>query len=119
MVSACIVKEVYYGRPDVVKVQQYIDEHWRDAYDADAVAAAGSKGVRQLHNIFKQHLGKTPYEYYRQVKVQHIKDKLRDTSLTITEVFAACGDDSRNAYSKMFRKVTGTTPTEFRKRHSF
>ena len=44
-----------------------------------------------------------------------IKEKLADKSLSIKEAFAACGEDSRGWTLRVFKDITGLTPTQFRK----
>ena len=115
VVFICDVKKLYHGRPDLARAKEYIDAHWRDDYDAEAAARHIGVGKTHLYDLFHEYTGMTPGDYYRHCKVDHIKEMLADTSLSIKEVFSACGDKSREAYTRMFKKVTGTTPTEYRK----
>ena len=57
----------------------------------------------------------TPGDYHKKIKVKYIKEKLADDNLSIKEAFAACGEDSRGAYFKIFKKLTGLSPNEYRK----
>ena len=114
VVSVAVVRNLYLGRPDVAKAKEYIDTHWKEEFDFHAVAKHVNMGVTQLYGLFQKHTGMTPGDYYRNCKVEHIKEKLSDYDLSIKEAFAACGEDSRGAYSKIFKKIAGVTPTEFR-----
>ena len=115
VVCLFFVTRLYYGRPEVVKTKEYIDVHWQDEYDSKAVAKAVNMSVAQLYSIFKRHTGITPGEYYKKVKVDRIKEKLADKSLSIKEAFATCGEDSRGWMLRVFKEMTGVTPTQFRK----
>jgi len=55
-----------------------------------------------------------PGDYHKRVKVNHIKEKLADKNMMIAEAFAACGEDSRGTYARVFKEVTGTSPKEYR-----
>jgi len=118
VVFFCNVKKLYYGRPDLVRAKEYLDTHWQDGYDAEAVAKSVNMSVKQLYNLFNKHTGITPGDYYRKCKVERIKEKLLDNNLSIKEAFATCGEDYRGAYAKAFKKITGVTPTEFRAKQS-
>jgi len=110
------VKNRYEGRADVGRAKAYIREHWREKFDLDAIAkAAGRTGGRQLHRMFKEVTGLTPFEYYRKVKLEKIQEKLMDSSLSVAEAFAACGVDSHGVYFRLFKEKTGMSPNEFRK----
>ena len=115
VVCVFVVRNLYIGRPDVAKARKYIDSHWKEEFDFHAVAKHVNMGVTQLYGLFHKHTGMTPGDYYRSCKVEHIKEKLADKNLSVKEAFAACGEDSRGAYSKVFKKLTGFSPSEYRK----
>ena len=114
VVFILIVKGMYFGRPDVAKAKEYIDNHWQGEYDKEAVAKAVNMSVSQLYSLFKQHVGMPPGEYHRKVIVDHLKEKLSDKNLSIKEAFAACGEDSQGWAVKVFKEVTGISPKQFR-----
>ena len=89
VVFVCVVKKMYQGKPEVAKVKEYMDTHWQGEYDSHAAAKSVHMSVTQLYSLFKQHTGMTPGEYHNKVKVDHIKEKLEDKSLSIKEAFAA------------------------------
>jgi len=108
------VKSMYKGRADIVDAKKYIESHWQEEYDQNAVAKSVNMSVSQLYNLFKQHVGMAPGDYYKQVKVKHIKEKLADKTLTIADAFAACGEDSRSSLRKVFKEMTGVSPKEYK-----
>jgi AraC-like DNA-binding protein len=109
-----ILKRIYYGNPEAAIIKVYLDEHWKDEYDPKAMAKSVNMSVTPLYSIFKQHTGMTPGDYHKKVKVEHIKEKLADRNLTIKEAFEACGEDSRGRIARVFKKLTGLSPKEFR-----
>jgi len=114
VVFILIVKGMYFGRPDVARAKEYIDSHWQGEYDSKTVAKAVNMSVAQLYNLFKQNVGMPPGEYHNKVKVDRIKEKLGDKNLSIKEAFAACGEDSQGRVAKVFKKVTGMSPKQYR-----
>jgi len=114
VVCVFVVRGLYYGRPDVARAKEYIDSHWQGEYDKEAVAKSANMSVTQLYRLFKQHEDMTPSEYFKKVKVDHIKEKLADKTLSIKEAFAACGEDSQGWAVKVFKEVTGISPKNYR-----
>ena len=114
VISVCIVKNVYQGRADLAKAKEYIDTHWLGEYNKEEIAAAINMSVTQLYRLFKEHIGITPGDYHKKVKVEHIKEKLINKNLSIKEAFAACGEDSRGWILQAFKKITGMTPKQYR-----
>ena len=109
-----VVKKMYYGRPDLAKAKEYIDSNWLEKFDPKAVAKHVNMSVNQLYSIFRKHTGVTPGDYYRSCKVEHIKQALADKNVSIKEAFAACGADNQGAFGKIFKKLCGMSPIEYR-----
>ena len=114
VICVYVVTSIYQGMPDVIRAKEYIDNHWREPFDQRELAKYVNMSVRQLYNLFIKHTGMTAMDYYKDRKVEHIKEKLMDNCLTIKEAFAACGEDSRGNYAKIFKALTGLSPKEFR-----
>jgi len=92
----------------------YVDEHWAERFDAQAVAAAVFLSYSSLAPLFKRDVGMTLHEYCQQVKVEHLKVALVNPRLSIAQAFEACGESSRGQFPKTFKAVTGLTPSQFR-----
>jgi len=75
----------------------------------------GRVGGTQLYKIFKEYTGMTPGDFHKKCKVEHIKEKLMDNSLTIKQAFSACGEDSQGRIARVFKTITGLSPAEFRR----
>jgi len=114
VIGIYILKRMYQGVPEVARAKEFIDSHWLEGFDAGQVAGAVNISGSSLYHLFKQHAGMTPKEYYNKVKVERIKEKLVDKSLTVAEAFSLCGADSRGEMARTFKKLTGMTPTEYR-----
>jgi AraC-like DNA-binding protein len=114
VVNVLIVKHLYQGHPDVARAKEFIESEWLAEFDPGAVARSVNMSVRQLYALFQQHAGMTPGSYYKQVKVAHLKRALEDRDRSIAEVFLACGTDSRGAYARIFKQLTGLSPREYR-----
>jgi len=114
VVAVFLVKAVYQGQPSVARAKEYIESHWLDEHDPKGVSKSVNMSVSQLYHLFKKHTGMTPGEYHKKYKVERIKEKLADAGLTITEAFAACGEDYQGNFRKVFKKITGMSPKEYR-----
>ncbi len=66
---------------------------------------------RQLQRIFKKHLGRSPKEYYVEVRVDHSRLLLLQTTLSIIEIAVASGFTSHGHFSKCYRARFGYSPT--------
>ena len=109
------LNRMYQGPPQVAKAKEYIESHWQEAFDYEAVARAANISGASLYRMFNEHVGMTPKDYYHKVKLGHIQEKLQDKTLSVAEAFSFCGVDSQGRAAKIFKNMTGMTPTEYRK----
>jgi len=117
VVCVLIVKNVYRGKPELVKAKEYINANWQGKFEPRTTAESLSISVTQLYRLFKQYEGMTPGAYHHQCKIEHIKEKLNDQNLNIREAFKACGENSKGWVSQVFKETTGLTPTQYRARN--
>lgn len=115
IVSVFITSKQYCGREEIIKVKEYIENHWQEKFDITAVANASGFSKTQITRLFKNHTGITPFSYYLDIKINMLKVKLLDTNLSICQAFYACGIDYSGYYAKVFKERVGTTPSEYRK----
>ena len=112
------IKNMYQGRADIIKAQEYIKEHWQEEFDIDKTARAATFGKRHFQRTFKDVTGSTPFEYYQNLKIDKLQEKLLDGNLSIEQIFDACGVDYRGkTYLNLFKEKVGMTPAEYRKKN--
>ena len=64
---------------------------------------------------FKELVGQTMFEYLTAVRMQRAQGLLRDSGLSLPKVAERVGYTSRLAFSKAFKRLTGTTPSRYRR----
>lgn len=65
--------------------------------------------------LFQQHTGYSPISYYIQLKMRKACEYMELTSLRIGEIAARVGFDDPSYFSRIFTKVMGLSPTEYRR----
>jgi len=116
IVMVFITTQIYTGRTDIIKAQEYMDQNWAENFDRDRIAKAVHISPNHFSSLFKEHTGYTPKDYYKQVKVRKIQEKLLDPNLNIEQAFAACGADYHGSYRQYFKDITGQTPMQYREK---
>ncbi|MEA5119012.1 MAG: helix-turn-helix domain-containing protein [Propionicimonas sp.] len=111
-----VTKDVYQFHSAVGRAREYLDSHWLDAFDLDAVATAAGVSRSHLSRLFGRYLGKTPYRYYQDTRVEQLKTALADPALQIGEAFVRCGAGYNSGLATAFRRAVGMTPSEYRRR---
>ena len=111
------------NRNVVARFEQLLIDRFRDR---DAVFMNGLPPVKYFADkccltpnyfgdLVKKETGKTPVEFI-QAKVIHLaKEQLHTTDDTVTEIAYRLGFQSSQHFNRYFKRITGFTPTEYRK----
>jgi AraC family transcriptional regulator len=95
-------------------------ERLRSDVDADVslAALASDAGLSRFHfcRAFKESTGLSPHAWLRQHRLEQAMNMLRDTDESVVSVAAALGYASQTAFAAAFRKLTGETPSDWRRR---
>jgi transcriptional regulator GlxA family with amidase domain len=77
-------------------------------------------GVSQAHfaRSFKEAFGVPPHRYLLTRRIERAKALLRDTDLPITDVAFQTGWNSLGTFGRVFRDITGESPSELREREN-
>lgn len=68
--------------------------------------------------VFKEATGRSPIDYLIRIRIQKAMEMLYETDLNITEISEKVGFSDSNYFSRSFKKFTGTTPREYRRKFS-
>ncbi len=90
---------------------QAIGEH------VDHVSIARAVGVHPAHlsRTFRQHVGCTPGDYVRYLRMEKAKCDLTLSDLSLSAIALAAGYSDQSHFSSAFRRLTGATPGQFRR----
>ena len=67
-----------------------------------------------MHNELAKYTGLTPYQYFLQLRIHRAKELLQDPRLSVKEVSARMMFENQYYFSRLFRKKTGLSPTQWR-----
>lgn len=70
-----------------------------------------------LSRIFKQKTGKTFVEYKMGLRVKAAKRFLEKCNCTVTQIAYMVGYQNPDSFMKMFKKITGQRPSQYRKKN--
>jgi AraC family transcriptional regulator len=70
--------------------------------------------VNHFSRLLRQSIGESPHQFVLQQRVQHAKELLSERDLRMIDVALACGFKTQQHFARVFRKIYGTSPTEYR-----
>jgi len=86
--------------------------------DVSLDALASDAGLSRFHfcRSFKESTGLSPHAWLRQHRLEQAMNMLRESDDSIVSVAAALGYSSQTAFAAAFKKLTGETPSDWRRR---
>lgn len=103
-------------KQNVQEVKDYIDAHFTEKLTLDNLADRFFINKFYLSKIFKEQFGTSINSYLLQVRVTHAKRLLRFSELSIEQIGYECGISDANYFSRMFKKIEGISPGEYRRK---
>lgn len=79
------------------------------------IAKDSNMSIPSFCKKFKAKTGKTMVQYVNECKVEMVKEKLADRNLSLTEIAEQTGFSNENYMVRVFKKITGSTVTDYRK----
>lgn len=104
-----------FRKQDLQEIKEYLDRHYAQRITLDDLADRFYINKFYLTRIFKEQFGTSINNYLLQTRITHAKQLLRFTDRTIESIGRECGIEDANYFSRMFRKVEGISPGEFRR----
>ncbi len=92
----------------------YITQHYME--DLAVKDIAGYLGYSEAYfcKLFKQSFGHSFVSYLTDFRMQKAEELMRSSSLSIKDIGKAVGYPDPNYFTKVFRRVRGVSPSEFR-----
>lgn len=98
----------------IYEVKQYIDHNYSASLSLDALAARVHLSPSYFSKLFKREMGENLSTYILNTRIEHAKFLLRTTDKKAYEIAEAVGIYDPVYFSKIFKKVTGLKPKEYR-----
>jgi transcriptional regulator GlxA family with amidase domain len=102
----------------IKEVQEYIEQHFADQLNVEALANNAAISLRNFVRRFKKATNNTPLEYIQRVRVEAAKKKLESSTLTVQQAMYASGYSDDKSFRNLFKKYSGLTPVEYRKKYN-
>lgn len=96
------------------KVEDYVREHLAEEVPVQQLADTVELSAFHFSRRFKHATGLTPHQYITRERITRAQQVMRETSRSLIEIGMEVGFTNPSHFAKVFRQVTGVTPTGFR-----
>ena len=103
------------AHPNVARAVRYIHKHFASPISLPYIVEASGLSRQGLNKAFRQHLGRTPGEELRRVRLREGRRLLIETDFTLNRIAEKTGYSSANSFCIVFKRAFGHTPSKLRK----
>lgn len=117
LVNAISNNEDYANDPNsklIAKARFLMRETIEQPMDIEALAKELPMGYSKFRKVFKEITGKSPNQYYLDIRLKKAQDLLTSTNLNVDEIAWQTGFEEIFYFSKLFKKKNGVSPKAYR-----
>ncbi|WP_423898012.1 GlxA family transcriptional regulator [Candidatus Pelagadaptatus aseana] len=104
--------------PLIEKAQYKLKNHLQKEVDFTLLARELGVSQRTLIRRFKQVVGDTPLSYLQNLRIEHAKNLLENSPLTVGDIVLEVGYTDVSAFNRLFRQRVGLPPSVYRQQFS-
>ena len=105
----------HHSSPIVVRICDFIADNFREDIDSADIASAANVHPKYAMNVFKKSTGMTLNDYVNLMRLSYAQALLMQDEANVLQVAMDSGFGSLSAFNKAFRKISGMSPTDFRR----
>ena len=103
----------------IERAAEYIECNYREDFSVEQLAGISNMSVSHFYSRFKASMGCSPVEYKHRICIRRAELILiADTDKSIEEISEMLGFCSAAYFRRLFKKITGKTPREYRRTSS-
>lgn len=95
-------------------VVTYIRENLSTKISMESLTDAACMSQASFYRFFRRELGMSPIEFITRERVRYAKMLLKDVRLQISQVCYEAGFQDSNYFVRVFKKLEGITPSQYR-----
>ncbi len=95
------------------QIRCWLNSHYAQKLSSKSLEDMFEINFDYINRIFSQITGQTIFNYLNTLRILQAKELIRTTNLTFTDIAYLVGIDDKYYFSKLFKKMTGWTPTQY------
>jgi LacI family transcriptional regulator len=99
----------------IARALSYIWDHYTLPIGSEEVAREAGLNRRTLERGFRKHLNRSVWQEITRVRIEKAKSMLWESTAKAHEIAEQCGFSGIVAFSKVFLRITGIRPSDYRK----
>ena len=100
------------------KIVNYIEKNFEQEITLDILAKQFYVSKYEISRMFTKNVGISFIDYLTRVRIENSKKLLLDTPLSVTKISELTGFNSSSNFARVFKKITGIAPLQYRKENN-
>jgi AraC family transcriptional regulator len=96
------------------RIKEFIDVKIEDELTLWEMAQAVELSTAHFSRMFRKSTGESPHHFVLRHRVERAKEMLRAAEARVLDVAVACGFKTQQHFARVFRRMCGASPTEYR-----
>lgn len=118
-IESCQQNILSSSQKDIVNsVIDYIKTNYNISIRMEDISSKLFFNKNYIGKLFKQETGMPVSDFIREIRINEACRQLKETDKIITDIAPSCGYNDMKSFYAAFKKSTGLTPNEYRKKHS-
>jgi YesN/AraC family two-component response regulator len=109
-----VVQQTNAEPPVITRAKEFIKQHQTEDLSLGQVAKAVNTSTFYFCKMFKKITGLNFTDYLSRIRIENAKNLLLNPNLRISEIAYEVGFQSLTHFNRMFKRIVGQSPTEFR-----
>ena len=97
------------------RVKEFVHAKMEDELSLHDLAQSVGLNTAHFSEMFRKSTGETPHQFVLRVRVERAKEMLRSAEMRVLDVAIACGFKTQQHFAHVFRRLSGASPTEYRR----
>jgi len=102
-------------RNEIKKALDYIENYYMKEISLQEISDNSNLSKTYFSQLFKQEIGKGFVEYLGEYRIEKARRMIENTDLKIYKISWDCGFNNYRYFAKLFKKITGKSPLEYKK----
>lgn len=99
----------------LLKLKHYIKDHAHEDLSLERLAAVVDRNPFYVSKLFKEQFGMNYIDYLTECRMEAAKQLMLESEMSLKEITFEIGYNDPNYFSRVFKKIVGHSPTDYRK----
>lgn len=110
----CVIPVTSTENPHILDIRRYLEENYMKPLSLTSIADDLHLSAKYLSRLFKDETQENLSAAIARIRIEKAKEYLSDPGMKIGEIATRVGIDSRATFLRLFQKIEGVSPSEYR-----